>query len=269
MRAPDRRGPAAAGARSTSSRTSGVHAWPAPSSASAGGSTPSTCSRSFATSRGSSIRARIVGTTAAAASMSAWTRLDTASCVACSCGSRTESRPSGLSSRITSPVSVIHDVVGMPANDSSARNAGVGRPPVDHHFAPADVHRHRRVGQRGRVEHHEAVGGAVGEAGAGQAATQVEHQGRRLGERPRLRCGCRRRCGSSSVSLRPSSRPDMVSGPVPGSSEKSKERSVKARSTRAVVLQDGRRGGAEQRHLQPAVFLQLEAVVGRHAPGRR
>ena len=61
------------------------------------------------------MRARMVGTTAAAANRSACTRLETASWTACSCGSRTDSSPSGLSSRITSPVSVTHDVVEMPA----------------------------------------------------------------------------------------------------------------------------------------------------------
>ncbi len=167
--------------------------------------------------------------------MSAWTRLDTASCVACSCGSRTESRPSGLSSRITSPVSVIHDVVEMPANDSSARNAGVGRPPVI---------------TTSRRPMCTATGALVSVAGSNTMKRWVAPSVRPALARRRPRLSIRAGGSASvrtsvrvpaplrisSVSLRPSSRPDMVSGPVPGSSEKSKERSVKAWSTLAVVL---------------------------------
>ena len=47
---------------------------------------------------------------------------------ALSADSRTVMRPSGLSSRTTSPVSVTHDVVRRPANSMSTRNAGTGTP---------------------------------------------------------------------------------------------------------------------------------------------
>ena len=85
-----------------------------------------------------------------------------------------------------SPVSVIHDVVVMPAN-ASVGAEGRRRPPAGHHhLAPANPHRDRRVGQRRRVEHHEPVRGAVGESGAGQAPRQVQHEHRRFGERAHL-----------------------------------------------------------------------------------
>ena len=64
---------------------------------------------------------------------------------------------------------------------------------------------------------------------------------------------------------RPSTRPATSIGPVPGSSEKSNDRSANAAiDARGGVDASAARGRAEQRHLQAAVFLQLEAVIGRH-----
>jgi hypothetical protein len=80
------------------------------------------------TSRGSGIGVFNRGATAAVCSRSTCIRRDTAVARAWSADSRTVIRPSGLSSRTTSPVSVIHDEVRSPANSISTRNAGSGAP---------------------------------------------------------------------------------------------------------------------------------------------
>ena len=83
-------------------------------------------------------------------------------------------------------------------------------------------------------------------------------------ERRALRCACRRRCRISSDRRRPSSAARQRERPGAGVERElerpQRERLVDPRRG----LQDGRRRRAEQRHLQAAVLLQFEAVVGGH-----
>ncbi len=74
------------------------------------------------------MRCVMIGTTAAASSRSARTPPGTAVFRARSADSRTVISPIGLSSRTTSPVSVIQAVVRRPLNAISTRNAGIGVP---------------------------------------------------------------------------------------------------------------------------------------------
>ena len=90
-----------------------------------GRSAPSRRSTMRRTSRGSSMRRRISGTTADMRRRSCCTRFGTARPCASSGDSRSVINPIGLSSRTTSPVSVTHDVVVSPWNAMSTRNAGM------------------------------------------------------------------------------------------------------------------------------------------------
>src|SRR5437870_8755066 len=100
-------------------------------------------------------------------------RPGTASVCARSADSRTVIKPSGLSSRTTSPVSVIHDVVRSPWYSISTRNAGIGRSPVFHDFAIADVHGDRSVPQRRRIEDGPLLLGTCGETTAGEQPRKI------------------------------------------------------------------------------------------------
>ena len=60
----------------------------------------------------------------------------------------------------------------------------------------------------------------------------------------------------------PSTVPFTTIGPVPGSSENSKLRRVKLRIDACRRADPRGRVLAEEQHLQPAVFLQLESVIG-------
>ena len=81
-----------------------------------------------ATVVGSSMRRGVAGTRAAASSRSVWIAPGTARVRACSGVSRTTRRPIGLSSRTTSPTSVIQLRVVIPPRRPSTRKAGTGRP---------------------------------------------------------------------------------------------------------------------------------------------
>ena len=114
---------------SRTSTTLPLTVWPAPCTSGPERSTPSTRATSRSTAVGSSMRRTPAGsgTTAAASSMSLWISPGTASAVARSGVSLMTRKPSGLSSRTTSPVSVTHDVEVMPAKRVRTLKAGTGR----------------------------------------------------------------------------------------------------------------------------------------------
>ena len=196
-----------------------------------------------------------------ASSRSACTWPGTAIARAFSGDSRMVSRPSGLSSRTTSPVSVTQDVVRSPENSVSTRNAGIGAVPGP------------------RTSSRLPTSTTIG-ALCSVAASKIVQRWRAPVTRPpfaRRRDRLSDRAGGSvisrtsvrvlpadvtaSVSRVPSSCPRTPIGPVPGSSENSNERSWKSLSTLRRRADRHRRRRAEQRHLQPAVFLELEPVV--------
>ena len=116
------------------------------------------------------------------------------------------------------------------------------------------VHCVLRARHQSTVGEHAATGSATGPAPRAARAS---------------RCACRRRSVIASVSryVPPgcdgrSSVPLTVIGPVPGSSEKSNDRSMNAVSTRAVVRIVAAVSWPSSEHLQTAVLLQLEAVIG-------
>ena len=132
-------------------------------------SAPSTWRRSTRTLRGSSMRvlSELRGTTAASSSMSPCIPRLIAIRRAVSGDSRTDMSPSWLSSRTTSPLSVIHEVVCRPENVISTRNAGIGRVIMRYTGRPrtltaparpssrlalADFDQRRLIRERGRVE---------------------------------------------------------------------------------------------------------------------
>ena len=222
--------------------------------------------RSFsrATVVGSSMRRGVVGTRAAASSRSVWIAPGTARAWACSGVSRTTMRPIGLSSRTTSPTSVIQVRVVMPASRPSTRKAGTGR--------PADCTTSRAWTSR-------VIGALRRVAGSKTETCSVWPGWRPRAARTRGRL--RERAGGSSSSRvsfrspegvrivrsrrRPSSVPRISVGPVPASSANENRWSAKARSTVARLVRRTRRAGAEEGHLQPAVLPHLVAGVG----GRR
>ena len=69
---------------------------------------------------------------------------------------------------------------------------------------------------------------------------------------------------TSRVRRRPSTRPRTSIGPVPGSSENSKACSANALVDVRGGADRRRRRRAEQRHLQPAVLLEIEPLAVRH-----
>ncbi len=228
------RGSACSSRASVSSMMLPSTCWPPPARRARSRSTPSSRRRTRRTSRGSSMRTFDTGTTAEASSRSTCTLRGTAMAVARSEGSATVRRPSGLSSRTTSPVSVTHAVVESPAKASVTRKAGTGRSPTRTTSRPPTS----------------IVTGAF----LIVAGSNIVHSWRAPAARPSL---ARRRArlsisagGSASVrvsvrdvpplvivseSVRPFNVPLTETGPVPGSREKSNDRSSNARSTRAVV----------------------------------
>ena len=216
--------------------TSPSTVWPTPCRSGLDRSAPSSRSRSRCTSRGFSMRCFETGTTAAASSRSTCTPRGTAMATARSDDSATVSRPIGLSSRTTSPVSVTHDVVCRPPNESSTRNAGTGLSSTRTTSRAPTTTRHRRVPHRRRIEHRPLVPGALGQALAGQTAREAQHQGRRFGERAHLlpraaAAGDRRASGSRRRAC-----PRPRSGRCRGRARTSNDFSAKAWSTRAVVF---------------------------------
>jgi hypothetical protein len=153
----------------------------------------------------------------------------------------------GLSSRTTSPRSVIHDVETSRAD----------------HVAGEHVHAQRSVGHRGGVEHGELTVGAGHEALGGEPAREVQGKRGRLGQLPHVGTAPRGR-GDGQRQAPAVHAPGHLDRARPGI-EAERER---AQHERAVHARDRaqahRRRGAEQGHLQPAVLLQLEAVVGGH-----
>ena len=174
--------------------------------------------------------------------------------------SATVSRPIGLSSRTTSPVSVTHDVVCRPPKERSTRKAGTGRSSTRTTSRAAHDHRHRRIPHRRRIEHRPFVPGALGQALARQPTRETQHQGGRFGELPHLLPGAAA-AGDGERQRQPRRGvPATMIGPVPGSSEKVERLEREGLVDARRGLEHGGAGGAEQRHLQAAVFLQLEAV---------
>ncbi len=159
--------------------------------------------------------------------------------------------------------------VGDPRRGGDAGVAQLGaerrrRPSAgDHHLAAADAHRHRRIGQRRRVEDHELMGGAVAQAGGRQAPAQVHHQRRRLLQVADLGAGT----GAAANLQREAQAVELARDRErPGARvERELERPQREGPVHSRGgLEDGGGGRAEQRHLQPAVLLQFEAVVDRH-----
>ena len=248
---------------STSSSTLSDQDWPTPSRASAEVSTPSTCRRRRTTSRGSSIRARMVGTTAAAANRVGLhpARDRELDGLLLRFAHRQQPQRALLADHLAG--------VGDPRRGGDAGVAQLGserrrRPSAgDHHLAAADAHRHRRVGQRRRVEDHELMGGAVAQAGGRQAPAQVHHQRRRLLQVADLGAGT----GAAADLQREAQAVELARHRERAGArvERELERPQREGPVHARGgLEDGGGGRAEQRHLQPAVFLQLEAVVDRH-----
>ena len=103
-----------------------------------------------------------------------------------------------------------------------------------------------------------------GPAGRRRAAAKDSATGRALRRARAFRCACPADVIAITRRERPRCArrrgPDAIA-PVPGSSENSNDRSAKFDRRGPRVQRRGRRR-AEQRHLQAAVFLQLEAVVG-------
>ena len=179
-----------------------------------------------------------------------------------SCVSATVSRPIGLSSRTTSPVSVTHDVVCSPLKDSSTRNAGSGRSLT-------------------RTSSRRPTSTRPGHSASSPDRTSSTRAGRLPGARrwpdaePRLSISAG---GSDSVRTSVRVRPPLVIGkrqrqPIQGAAHAHRagagvQREVEGlEGERAVHSRRGANGGrargAEQRHLEPAVLLQLEPVIGR------
>ena len=198
-------------------------------------------------------------------------RPDTAMPRARSGASRTASGRAGSPRVTTSPVSVIHDVVRRPAYSISTRNAGTT--PLSaaaHDLAPADlerrpatlrsvagskiVHRVARARRRGRRWPARATGSAT--APAVRPARAV-----RCASCPPRSPRSSRRCGRPAAWRSPP-RPDL-DGAGAGIERELERLQREARIDAGARAQDRRRRRrAEQRHLQPPVFLELEAFLG-------
>ena len=177
--------------------------------------------------------------------------------------SLTTIRPIGLSSRTTSPTSVIHDVDVMPANSMRTRNAGTGRPAARTTSRAStstvmDEFRSVAGSKTGTVE-----GGPGAEARRGQPAGEVQGEGRRLGQvaglGPRARRGLRRELADAGPVAQA---PLTSTAPVPGSSENEKDRSANALSTRATVRMRAAVEAPSSVIWMLAVLLELVAVAG-------
>ena len=176
------------------------------------------------------------GTMAAASSMSVWISPGTASAVARSRVSFTTMRPIGLSSRTTSPRSVIQDVETSPPNCIRTLKAGTGRPAartISRACTSSDI------GALRSVAGSKTASSRCCPVASPSAARRRERFSESAGGSGRSRLSVRLPDGVSTVrsSRRPSlpSAPFTDTAPVPGSSEKAKECSAKALSTRAEV----------------------------------
>ena len=225
------------------------------------GRAPSSRMRSRSTSRASSIRSRPTGTMAAASSRSVCTWLGTAMARAFSGDSRMVSSPSGLSSRTTSPVSVTQDVVWRPENSVSTRNAGIGAVPGPRTSsrlptsttigalcsvaASKIVQRCRAPGTRPPLaSRRDRFSDSAGGSGISRTSVRV------------LPAGRHREGQTRAVQL-----PAHFDGAGPWI-ERELERAERKLLVDLRRRPDGRgRRRAEQRHLQPAVFLELEPGV--------
>ena len=192
--------------------------------------------------------------------MSACTSPDTARDNARSRVSFTTMKPSGLSSRTTSPTSVIHDVEAMPPKLVRTLKAGTGRPAA-------------RTTSRCSTS---TVMGALRSVAGSKTGTSRWRPGRspaaaRRRDRLRLNAGG---SVSSRVSLRvpdgvctvmrkvvPVDLPADRDGPRPRVEGEVERPQLELAVDDRGRVQARRRGGAEERHLQPAVLLQLVAVV--------
>ena len=180
----------------------------------------------------SSTAARVVdaaragsGTTAAASSMSVCIWPGTASAVARSGVSLTTMRPSGLSSRTTSPVSVTHEVDVIPAKRVRDLERGHGAARRAHDLARLHVDDHRRVarGWPGRTRRPRCACRARGPPRPAAA----RGSGRGPGARAARASPCACRSGVLTVSCEAppvDACPSTSMAPVPGSSENWNER---------------------------------------------
>ena len=166
---------------------------------------------------------------------------------------------------MTSPVSVTHEVVRARRTPCRPGTPASAVPPPR---APPRAGRPRsttgalRSVAGSKTDHSWRAPGD--EPAARQPARQVQRRARAAPPARAPRCGCRRRRDASSVEATARRRAPHLDGPVPGSSENSNDaqREAAVDAGRGARSRRGRR--AEQRHLQPAVLLQLEPVVGRH-----